>query len=129
MPPSFRRSRISSTSDFSFGEIAGYQKNDDDFGELRNLQMNSARQRDPARRSERPLADDQHRQQQDDRSEVQRIHVPHQRVIVDLRRNPHQQDAGCDEKDLLPPGALPDGAVCRTEDLNYTQRANRQDDE
>src|SRR6185312_1534700 len=106
------------------------QENDHDFGEFRDLQMDTGRQRDPAGRSESPFADRENGDQQRDRCEIERPGMRHQGVIVDARRNPHEKYTGCDVEKLLPPGALPDGVVSRAEDLHDAEAAdNHHDDE
>ena len=91
--------------------------------------MYAGRQRDPARRSEGHLADCQHHHQQHDRSNVQRVNVRHQRVVIEAGRNPHQQNAGRYIDNLLPPGALPNRVVSRAENLQDAQRADNHHDE
>ena len=91
--------------------------------------MDARRQRDPARGAERAFTDHEHREQQHHRGDIERINARHQRVIIDLRHDPHQQEAGRDKQDLLPPRALPNGIVRRAEDLQHAQGADRQHDE
>src|SRR3989442_9539450 len=52
----------------------------------------------------------------------------HERVVVDRGGEPHQQQAGANPHDLLPPGVLPGSSVRRAENLDDAQGADDERD-
>src|SRR5262249_44571161 len=111
------------------GHEASYQQYYHQLDEFRHLQVNARGQWNPTRGSERLFADQEHRDQEADRQQIERGHVLHEGVVVDRGGDPHQQQAGADPNNLLPPGVLPSGAVGRAKNLDDAQRADDERDD
>ena len=128
MPPILSRSGRLKFLGFDFGQEAGDQKDDADFREFGDLQVDSSGQGDPAGGAERAFADDQHGDQEDDGRDVHRIDVLHHGVVIEVRDQPHKEKARADVGQLFPPTALPDGIVGGAVDLEDAERADQEDD-
>src|SRR5258708_186778 len=111
------------------GHEASHQQYYHQLDEFGHLKMNARPDRNPPRGAPSLFADQQHSNEQANRQQIKRREVRHDRVIVDRSPDPHEQQAGANPDDLLPPGIMGGGAERSTENLHDAQGADDEHDD